>query len=217
MKLIAEPTLFEEVKVIAEGKGDKKKMYITGPFLQAEKENRNGRVYPQQVMDKAVEKYKEDYINKNRALGELNHPAEPVVNPERAAILTESLDKDGIYYKGKAKVLSTPMGKIVENLLDDGVTVGVSSRGLGSLKPTRMGHNEVQNDFVLTTAADIVFDPSAQSSFVEGVYEQAEWIYESGVFSRVDLDIERKKLLLAKKSELNEVKLNMFDKFLRDL
>lgn len=186
-------------------------------FLQAEKENRNGRVYPQQVMDKAVEKYQEDYINKNRALGELNHPAEPVVNPERAAILTESLDKDGIYYKGKAKVLSTPMGKIVENLLDDGVTVGVSSRGLGSLKPTRMGHNEVQNDFVLTTAADIVFDPSAQSSFVEGVYEQAEWIYESGVFSRVDLDIERKKLLLAKKSELNEVKLNMFDKFLRDL
>ena len=217
MKLIAEPTLFEEVKVIAEGKGDKKKMYITGTFLQAEKENRNGRVYPQQVMDKAVEKYQEDYINKNRALGELNHPAEPVVNPERAAILTESLDKDGIYYKGKAKVLSTPMGKIVENLLDDGVTVGVSSRGLGSLKPTRMGHNEVQNDFVLTTAADIVFDPSAQSSFVEGVYEQAEWIYESGVFSRVDLDIERKKLLLAKKSELNEVKLNMFDKFLRDL
>lgn len=217
MKLIAEPTLFEEVKVIAEGKGDKKKMYITGPFLQAEKENRNGRVYPQQVMDKAVEKYQEDYINKNRALGELNHPAEPVVNPERAAILTESLDKDGIYYKGKAKVLSTPMGKIVENLLDDGVTVGVSSRGLGSLKPTRMGHNEVQNDFVLTTAADIVFDPSAQSSFVEGVYEQAEWIYESGVFSRVDLDIERKKLLLSKKSELNEVKLNMFDKFLRDL
>lgn len=217
MKLIAEPTLFEEVKVIAEGKGNNKKMFITGPFLQAEKENRNGRVYPQQVMDKAVEKYQEDYINKNRALGELNHPAEPVVNPERAAILTESLDKDGIYYKGKAKVLSTPMGKIVENLLDDGVTVGVSSRGLGSLKPTRMGHNEVQNDFVLTTAADIVFDPSAQSSFVEGVYEQAEWIYESGVFSRVDLDIERKKLLLAKKSELNEVKLNMFDKFLRDL
>ena len=160
---------------------------------------------------------KKRYIDKKRALGELNHPAEPVVNPERAAILTESLEQDGIYYKGKAKVLSTPMGKIVENLLDDGVTVGVSSRGLGSLKPTRMGHNEVQSDFVLTTAADIVFDPSAQSSFVEGVYEQAEWIYESGIFSRIDLDIERKNLMLAKKSELNEVKLNMFNKFLRDL
>lgn len=217
MKLIAEPTLFENVKVISEGKGSNKKLYISGPFLQAEKENRNGRIYPQSVMDGAVAKYKEEYIDKKRALGELNHPAEPVVNPERAAILTESLEQDGIYYKGKAKVLSTPMGKIVENLLDDGVTVGVSSRGLGSLKPTRMGHNEVQSDFVLTTAADIVFDPSAQSSFVEGVYEQAEWIYESGVFSRVDLDIERKNLMLAKKSELNEVKLNMFNKFLRDL
>jgi hypothetical protein len=217
MKLIAEPTLFENVKVLSEGKGIDKKLYISGPFLQAEKENRNGRIYPQSVMDGAVSKYKEEYIDKKRALGELNHPAEPVVNPERAAILTESLEQDGIYYKGKAKVLSTPMGKIVENLLDDGVTVGVSSRGLGSLKPTRMGHNEVQSDFVLTTAADIVFDPSAQSSFVEGVYEQAEWIYESGVFSRVDLDIERKKLMLAKKSELNEVKLNMFNKFLRDL
>jgi|SRR6056300_1162012 hypothetical protein len=217
MKLIAEPTLFENVKVLSEGKGSDKKLYISGPFLQAEKENRNGRIYPQSVMDGAVSKYKEEYIDKKRALGELNHPAEPVVNPERAAILTESLEQDGIYYKGKAKVLSTPMGKIVENLLDDGVTVGVSSRGLGSLKPTRMGHNEVQSDFVLTTAADIVFDPSAQSSFVEGVYEQAEWIYESGVFSRVDLDIERKKLMLAKKSELNEVKLNMFNKFLRDL
>ncbi len=217
MKLIAEPTLFENVKVISEGKGSNKKLFISGPFLQAEKENRNGRIYPQSVMDGAVSKYKEEYIDKKRALGELNHPAEPVVNPERAAILTESLEQDGIYYKGKAKVLSTPMGKIVENLLDDGVTVGVSSRGLGSLKPTRMGHNEVQSDFVLTTAADIVFDPSAQSSFVEGVYEQAEWIYESGVFSRVDLDIERKNLMLAKKSELNEVKLNMFNKFLRDL
>ncbi len=217
MNLIAEPTLFENVKVISEGKGSNKKLFISGPFLQAEKENRNGRIYPQSVMDGAVSKYKEEYIDKKRALGELNHPAEPVVNPERAAILTESLEQDGIYYKGKAKVLSTPMGKIVENLLDDGVTVGVSSRGLGSLKPTRMGHNEVQSDFVLTTAADIVFDPSAQSSFVEGVYEQAEWIYESGVFSRVDLDIERKNLMLAKKSELNEVKLNMFNKFLRDL
>jgi hypothetical protein len=217
MKLIAEPTLFEDVKVITEGKGSNKKLFISGPFLQAEKENRNGRIYPQLVMDSAVSKYKEEYIDKKRALGELNHPAEPVVNPERAAILTESLEQDGIYYKGKAKVLSTPMGKIVENLLDDGVTVGVSSRGLGSLKPTRMGHNEVQSDFVLTTAADIVFDPSAQSSFVEGVYEQAEWIYESGIFSRIDLDIERKNLMLAKKSELNEVKLNMFNKFLRDL
>jgi hypothetical protein len=168
-------------------------------------------------MDGAVNKYKEEYIDKKRALGELNHPAEPVVNPERAAIMTESLEKNDIYYVGKAKVLSTPMGKIVESLVNDGCTVGVSSRGLGSLKPTREGYNEVQGDFILTTAADIVFDPSAQTSFVEGVFEQAEWIYESGVFVIQDLDIERNKLLHAKKSNLNEVKLNMFNKFLRDL
>jgi|TARA_R110000822_G_scaffold25827_1_gene78014 hypothetical protein len=217
MKLIAESTLLEDMKILSEGKGSNKRMYITGPFLQAVKENRNGRIYPQTVMDGAVNKYKEEYIDKKRALGELNHPAEPVVNPERAAIMTESLEKNDIYYVGKAKVLSTPMGKIVESLVNDGCTVGVSSRGLGSLKPTREGYNEVQGDFILTTAADIVFDPSAQTSFVEGVFEQAEWIYESGVFVIQDLDIERNKLLHAKKSNLNEVKLNMFNKFLRDL
>ena len=217
MKLIAESTLlFEDIKVITEGK-DKKRMYISGPFLQAEKQNRNGRVYPQTIMDAAVNKYKEDYIDKKRSLGELNHPAEPTVNPERAAILTESLEKDDIYYKGKAKILSTPCGKIVESLVDDGVTIGVSSRGLGSLKPTREGYNEVQNDFVLTTAADIVFDPSAQSSFVEGVYEQAEWIFESGLFVQKDLYQARKELLMAEKNKINEVKLKLFNKFLRDL
>lgn len=215
MKLIAEPTLLEDIKVLREGKD--KKMYISGPFLQAEKQNRNGRVYPQMVMDAAVTKYKEEYIDKKRSLGELNHPAEPTVNPERAAILTESLEKDDIYYKGKAKILSTPCGKIVESLVKDGVTVGVSSRGLGSLKPTRQGYNEVQNDFVLTTAADIVFDPSAQSSFVEGVYEQAEWIYESGLFVQKDLAQARKELLMAEKNKINEVKLKLFNKFLRDL
>jgi len=218
MKLIAEPTLFEDIKVITEGKGkDKKRMYISGPFLQAEKQNRNGRVYPQSIMDQAVKKYKEEYIDKKRSLGELNHPAEPTVNPERAAILTESLEKDNIYYKGKAKILSTPCGKIVESLVDDGVTIGVSSRGLGSLKPTREGYNEVQSDFVLTTAADIVFDPSAQSSFVEGVYEQAEWIFESGLFVQRDLAEARKQLLRADRNRINEVKLKLFNKFLRDL
>tara|TARA_R110000772_G_scaffold95115_4_gene193315 strand:- start:860 stop:1507 length:648 start_codon:yes stop_codon:yes gene_type:complete len=215
MKLIAEHHLLEGMKVITEGKG--KRMYITGPFLQAEKINRNNRRYSQNIMDVAVENYKKDYIDKKRSLGELNHPAEPTVNPERAAILTESLEKDGIYYKGKAKILSTPCGKIVESLVDDGVTIGVSSRGLGSLKPTREGYNEVQSDFVLTTAADIVFDPSAQSSFVEGVYEQAEWIFESGLFVQKDLHQARKELLMAEKNNLNEVKLKLFNKFLRDL
>lgn len=220
MKLIKEDISFNDMQVLSEGKGSDKRMYITGPFLQAVKENKNKRIYPEAVMDSAVERYKEDYINQKRALGELNHPAEPVVNPERAAIMTESLTKtpgkDAIYYEGKAKVLSTPMGKIVENLLSDGVKIGVSSRGLGSLMPTN-GINVVGEDFTLTTAADVVFDPSAQSSFVEGVYEQAEWIYESGMWKQVDLDFQRERLKRAKMKELNEVKLEVFESFLKTL
>lgn len=220
MKLIKEDISFNDMQVMSEGNGDNKRMYITGPFLQAVKENKNKRVYPEQVMDNAVENYKKDYIDQKRALGELNHPAEPVVNPERAAIMTESLNKtsgkDAVYYEGKAKVLSTPMGKIVENLLSDGVKIGVSSRGLGSLMPTN-GINVVGEDFTLTTAADVVFDPSAQSSFVEGVYEQAEWIYESGMWRQVDLDFQREKLKRAKLKELNQVKLEVFESFLKTL
>ena len=220
MKLIKEDISFNDMQVMSEGNGDSKRMYITGPFLQAVKENKNKRVYPEQVMDNAVENYKKDYIDQKRALGELNHPAEPVVNPERAAIMTESLNKtsgkDAVYYEGKAKVLSTPMGKIVENLLSDGVKIGVSSRGLGSLMPTN-GINVVGEDFTLTTAADVVFDPSAQSSFVEGVYEQAEWIYESGMWRQVDLDFQREKLKRAKLKELNQVKLEVFESFLKTL
>lgn len=220
MKLIKEDISFNDMQVLSEGKGADKRMYISGPFLQAVKENKNKRIYPEAVMDSAVERYKEDYIDQKRALGELNHPAEPVVNPERAAIMTESLTKspgkDAIYYEGRAKVLSTPMGKIVENLLSDGVKIGVSSRGLGSLMPTN-GINVVGEDFTLTTAADVVFDPSAQSSFVEGVYEQAEWIYESGMWKQVDLDFQRERLKRARMKELNEVKLEVFESFLKTL
>lgn len=220
MKLIKEDITLNDLSVISEGAGDNKRMYIQGPFLQAEKENKNKRVYPAAVMANAVENYKRDYIDQKRALGELNHPAEPVVNPERAAIMTQSLKetraKDAIYYEGKAKVLSTPMGKIVENLLDDGVKIGVSSRGLGSLMPTN-GINIVGEDFTLTTAADVVFDPSAQSSFVEGVYEQAEWIYESGMWRQVDLDFQRERLKRANMKELNKVKLEVFESFLKTL
>lgn len=220
MKLIKEDISFNDMQVLSEGKGSDKRMYISGPFLQAVKENKNKRIYPEAVMDSAVARYQEDYIKEKRALGELNHPAEPVVNPERAAIMTESLKKspakDAIYYEGKAKVLSTPMGKIVENLLHDGVKIGVSSRGLGSLMPTN-GINIVGEDFTLTTAADVVFDPSAQSSFVEGVYEQAEWIYESGMWKQVDLDFQRERLKRANMKELNKVKLEVFESFLKTL
>jgi hypothetical protein len=220
MKLIKEDITLNDLSVLTEGKGDSKRMFITGPFLQAVKENKNKRVYPAHVMANAVSNYQIDYIDQNRALGELNHPAEPVVNPERAAIMTESLKetqtKDAVYYEGRAKVLSTPMGKIVENLLSDGVKIGVSSRGLGSLMPTN-GINIVGEDFTLTTAADVVFDPSAQSSFVEGVYEQAEWIYESGMWRQVDLDFQRAKLKRANTKELNKVKLEVFESFLKTL
>ena len=215
MKLIKEDITFNDLSVITEGKTEKKK-YIQGPFLQAQKENRNGRIYPQHVMDQAVEKYTKDYISQNRALGELNHPAEPTVNPERAAIMTKSLTRDGYYYNGKAQVLSTPMGKIVENLLDDGVKIGVSSWGLGSLKMNRSGYNEVQEDFVLTTAADVVFDPSAQEAFVEGVYESAEWIFESGVWQKVDLEKAQQELKMAAARELNNTKLKLFKRFLEN-
>ena len=217
MKLIKEDISFNDMELITEKKGDSKSLYIKGPFLQAEKVNRNNRVYPMKVMERAVEQYKKDYVSEKRALGELNHPAEPVVNPERAAIMTTELNKTGVYYEGTAKVLSTPCGQIVENLLSDGVKVGVSSRGLGTLKPMREGYNEVQNDFVLTTAADVVFDPSAQTAFVEGVYEQAEWIYESGVFRSINLEEQRERLMKAKKRELNEVKLKLFETFLNNL
>lgn len=220
MKLIKEDITLNDLSIISEGAGDNKRMFITGPFLQAVKENKNKRIYPEAVMDNAVTNYKRDYIDQKRALGELNHPAEPVVNPERAAILTESLTKtqgkDAVYYEGRAKVLSTPMGKIVENLLSDGVKIGVSSRGLGSLMPTN-GINIVGEDFTLTTAADVVFDPSAQSSFVEGVYEQAEWIYESGMWRQVDLDFQRERLKRANMKELNKVKLEVFESFLKTL
>jgi hypothetical protein len=217
MKLISEEITFSDVSIIKEAKGDSNRMYIKGPFLQAEKQNRNGRVYPSYVMDKAVEQYKKDYVAERRALGELNHPPEPVVNPERAAIMTEDLTKAGIYYEGRAKVLSTPMGKIVEDLLNDGVKIGVSSRGLGSLKMNRSGVNEVQEDFVLTTAADVVFDPSAQAAFVEGIYEEAEWIYESGAFVRVELEKARNELLEANMRQLQDKKLEIFERFLKTL
>jgi hypothetical protein len=217
MRLIKEDISFNDVQTLTEGSGANKKLYIKGPFLQAEKVNRNNRVYPQKIMDAAVARYMQEYIKENRALGELNHPPEPVVNPERAAIMTTSLEKDGCYYIGTAKVLSTPMGKIVENLLSDGVKVGVSSRGLGSLKQAREGFNEVQEDFMLTTAADVVFDPSAQTAFVEGVYESASWIMEAGQFIKLDMDAQRERLMKAKKAELLETKLQMWEGFMRSL
>lgn len=180
MKLISED--IQDIELVTEESGDKKNLFIEGVFMMFDEKNQNGRVYPESVMDKAVTEYTEKYIETKRALGELNHPPQPTVNPERAAVLTTGLWKEGRFYKGKAKVLSTPMGKIVESLLSDGVKLGVSSRGLGSVKKGKDGTNVVQNDFMLTAAIDVVADPSVKYAFVEGIYESKEWENINGVF-----------------------------------
>ena len=179
MKLIREE--IERVEVLTESKNGKKSLFIKGPFLQAEKVNRNGRMYPMGIMEREVERYSKDYVQKGRALGELGHPDGPTVNLDRVSHKITELYKDGNNFIGKAQILSTPMGKIAESLLKDGVTLGVSSRGIGSLRETKNGYKEVGEDFMLATAADIVADPSAPDAFVQGIMEGKEWIWDGGI------------------------------------
>ena len=176
MKLITEEV--SRVKFIVEGKGDKKKMYIEGVFLQGEIKNRNGRMYPISTLAKEVGRYNESFVSKGRALGELGHPDGPTVNLDRVAHKITSLRQEGNNFIGKAQLLSTPMGKIAQNLIGEGVTLGVSSRGVGSLKEDLHGCKVVGEDFMLATAADIVADPSAPDAFVSGIMEGKEWIWE---------------------------------------
>ncbi len=180
MKLITEE--IEKVEVITEGTGKDKKLFIQGPFLQAECVNRNGRMYPMSIMEREVKRYTEQYINKGRALGELGHPDGPTVNLDRVSHKIMALTQEGNNFIGKAQILSTPMGKIAESLLKEGVCLGVSSRGIGSLRENiRGGYKEVGEDFMLATAADIVADPSAPDAFVQGIMEGKEWIWDGGV------------------------------------
>jgi len=179
MKLIREE--IEKVEVITEGAGKSAKLYICGPFLQAECVNRNGRMYPMSIMEKEVKRYTEQYVNKGRALGELGHPDGPTVNLDRVCHKIVSLEQKGNNFIGKAQILSTPMGKIAESLLKEGVCLGVSSRGIGSLRPTKEGYSQVGEDFMLATAADIVADPSAPDAFVQGIMEGKEWVWEGGI------------------------------------
>jgi hypothetical protein len=188
MKYLKETVDANDTEIITEAKEGKVKRYITGPFTMFNKQNQNGRVYPEKVMDKAVQEYKKEYIDKSRALGELNHPAGRVqVDPERACILITELNKDGTYYMGKAKVLSTPLGKILEALLEDGVKVGVSSRGYGSVL-AKGSIKEVKDDFRLTAAADIVHDPSVKDAYVESLMEQKEFMLVNGILVEKDFD-----------------------------
>ena len=184
MKLIREEV--EAVEVLCEEKGGKKHFYIQGPFLQGDVKNRNGRIYESNILAKEVKRYNESYIDKNRAMGELGHPDGPTVNLDRVSHKITSLKQDGSNFIGKAKILETPMGRIAGALLNDGVTLGVSSRGMGSLV-NRGGVNYVGEDFMLATAADIVADPSAPDAFVQGIMEGKEWAWDNGLLREVEV------------------------------
>ena len=192
MKLISES--IEDIEYITEDDADGKKNYrIRGVFLQAEVKNRNGRIYPMAVLEKEVSRYNKEYVNKNRAFGELGHPDGPTVNLERVSHMITKLHPDGKNFIGEAKILDTPYGKIVKNLINEGAKLGVSSRGMGSLEPRR-GAQVVKDDFYLATAADIVADPSAPNAFVEGIMEGKEWVWRNGVVKEMDIAAYKKEL-----------------------
>jgi hypothetical protein len=216
MKLITEE--ISNVKIITEGKGINKKLYIEGVFLQGEIKNRNGRMYPIQTLCNEVKRYNENFIQKGRALGELGHPDGPTVNLDRVSHKITSLVQEGNNFKGKACILNTPMGKIASSLLDEGVMLGVSSRGVGSLRMTNEGHKIVGEDFMLATAADIVADPSAPDAFVQGIMEGKEWVWEGGILREQLAERTQKTInTLVDQRRLEEHKLNLFNDFLSNL
>jgi len=216
MKLIREE--IEKVEVITESVGGKKNLFIKGIFLQSECVNRNGRRYPFSIMEREVKRYTEQYVNKGRALGELGHPDGPTVNLDRVCHKIVDLQREGNNFIGKAQILSTPMGKIAESLLKEGVSLGVSSRGIGSLRPTKEGFNEVGEDFMLATAADIVADPSAPDAFVQGIMEGKEWIWDGGILrEKLAEQTQRRINTLVDQKRLEEHKLNLFNDFINSL
>ena len=216
MKLITEEV--QQVKFITEGKGAEKKMYIEGVFLQGNICNRNGRMYPLDTLSREVKRYDENFIQKGRALGELGHPDGPTVNLDRVSHKIVSLTCEGNNFKGKAQLLETPMGKIAKSLIGEGVMLGVSSRGVGSLKMTNEGHKIVGEDFMLATAADIVADPSAPDAFVQGIMEGKEWCWEGGILRESLAQKTYKRInTLTDQRKLDEQKLNLFNEFLLNL
>ena len=214
MKLITETT--EEVRLVTEKTDDGKKNYfIEGVFMQAEQKNRNGRVYPMGILEKEVKRYTTDLVEKKRALGELNHPQGPTVNLDKVSHLITELHFKGNDCYGKAKILETPMGKIVKNLIDEGAQLGVSSRGMGSLKDIG-GINEVQQDFMLS-AVDIVADPSAPSAFVNGIMEGAEWIWDNGVLREKQIAEMKREIEQSTQKDRENKAIHIFEKFIRGL
>tara|TARA_R110000803_G_scaffold1738_4_gene5647 strand:- start:1769 stop:2413 length:645 start_codon:yes stop_codon:yes gene_type:complete len=214
MKLISEEV--QNAEYLVEEKNGKKEYKIRGVFLQSEIKNRNGRVYPEAILAREVNRYTKEFINKNRAFGELGHPDGPTVNLERVCHMVKSLVQDGKDFIGEAKIMDTPYGKIVKGLIDEGAQLGVSSRGMGSLIQ-RNGVNYVKDDFYLATAADIVADPSAPDAFVEGIMESRNWIWENGVLKEKDIESWKNQVRSAKMRSLEEAKLKVFQSFLTKL
>ena len=214
MKLITETT--EDIKYLKEEKDGKTNLFIEGVFLQSDLKNRNGRVYPREIMQREVNRYVKESIDKKRAMGELGHPDGPTINLDRVSHMITSLREDGSNYIGKAKILDTPMGNIVKNLIDEGASLGVSSRGLGTLKE-KNGINEVQDDFVLSTAADIVADPSAPDAFVRGIMEHKEWVMVEGSWMEQEIDAAVSRIKRASSRELEEEKMAVFSSFMNKL
>jgi hypothetical protein len=219
MKLITE--VIEDINYLTEAKENGKKSYfIEGVFMQGAIKNRNGRVYPTEVLDKEVGRYNKEYVQKNRAYGELGHPTGPTINLERVSHMITKLDRNGDNFIGRAKIMTeTPYGAIVKSLMDEGAQLGVSSRGMGSLKTNRQGINEVQDDFYLATAADIVADPSAPNAFVQGIMEGAEWIFDDskGIWVQESADKMRTQMRKMSAAEVEAKKFAMFEQFLNTL
>ena len=215
MKLISEEVSQSEFLVEQSDNGQKN-YKIKGIFLQSNVKNRNGRVYPKDILEQEVTRYNKEFNNKKRAFGELGHPDGPTVNLERVSHMITKLYPDGNNFIGEAKIMNTPYGKIVKGLIDEGAQLGVSSRGMGSLINRGQG-NVVKDDFYLATAADIVADPSAPDAFVEGIMEGKEWVWESGVLVEKDIEAWRMEVYKAKKRELEEKKLKVFESMLKNL
>ena len=216
MKLIREE--IESVEFLVENRNGKKSMYIEGVFLQGNIKNRNGRMYPMETLRKEVGRYNENHVQSGRALGELGHPDTPTVNLDRVSHKIVSLKESGSNFVGKAKILGTPMGKIASSLVEEGVKLGVSSRGIGSLRPTREGVNVVGDDFMLATAADIVADPSAPDAFVEGIMEGKDWVWDGGILREKFAERTYKTInTLVDQKTLDEQKLSLFNDFLSNI
>jgi len=216
MKLICEQ--IENVRYVTEAKESGKKDYfIEGIFMQGNIQNRNGRVYPVSILQKETERYMKESVQQNRAYGELGHPQGPSINLDRVSHMIKELRQDGNNFYGRAKIMDTPMGNIVKNLMDEGASLGVSTRGMGSIKENKQGFMEVQDDFHLATAADIVADPSAPDAFVRGIMENIEWVWDNGLLKAQKLEEMKRTIKKTSSKNLDEAKLSVFASFLNEL